>query len=154
MQPNMLTKHACLELLPQSPIGRVGITYRALPSIHLVNFTVSEESVIFPAAHGSEFAEATHEAIVAFQADTYDPREQAGWSVMGVGRTSPLMDPDDFTIALLIPHTPWRPGASSQDFVRLDLAIVSGWQVGPLGDGPEANGGTEGPLAGPAPFAI
>ena len=135
MEPTMLSKDACLELLPQAPFGRVGVTHRVLPSIHLVNFTVSDESVIFPAAHGSEFAKATDEAIVAFQADLYDHQQQSGWSVMAVGRTSPLMDPDDFTIARLIPNMPWRPESPAQDFVRLDLAIVSGWQVGQPRDG-------------------
>lgn len=67
---------------------------------------------------------------MAFQADLYDHHQQSGWSVMAVGRTSPLMDPDDFTIARLIPNMPWRPDLPAQDFVRLDLAIVSGWQVG------------------------
>jgi uncharacterized protein len=78
MQRKMLTKDACLELLFHAPIGRVGITYRALPSIHLVNLTVSDESVNFPAAHHSEFAEATREAVVAFQADAYNHHQQTG----------------------------------------------------------------------------
>ena len=154
MQPMMLTKDACLELLSHAPIGRVGVTYRALPSIHLVNFAVSDESVIFPAAHGSEFAEATHEAVVAFQADAYDHHQQAGWSVMGVGKTSPVMDPDDFTVAHLIPKMPSGPDGPAQDFIRLDLAIVSGWQVGHVPAGTRAEGLSEGPHRGPVPLAL
>src|SRR5579864_9394187 len=82
----------CLRLLASVPVGRVGVTIDALPAVLPVNFVVSDGAVLFRTVPGTKLDTATAGAVVAFEADGYDPPSDA-WSVLVRGVARPLVGP-------------------------------------------------------------
>lgn len=78
----VLDRATCLDLLATAPVGRVGVSIRALPVVLPVNFTVVDEHVVFRTGAGTKLRAATDGAVVAFEADGYDETTGVGWSVL------------------------------------------------------------------------
>jgi nitroimidazol reductase NimA-like FMN-containing flavoprotein (pyridoxamine 5'-phosphate oxidase superfamily) len=84
----VLDRAQCLSLLSTVPVGRVGVSIRALPVVLPVNFVVVDEQVMFRTGAGTKLRAASDGAVVAFEADAYDEATRLGWSVLiqGVAR--------------------------------------------------------------------
>jgi nitroimidazol reductase NimA-like FMN-containing flavoprotein (pyridoxamine 5'-phosphate oxidase superfamily) len=80
-----LTEPECRRLLKTVAVGRLGLTERALPVIVPVTFTVSGDDEVIVYATAAVAAGNAGGAIVAFEADEWDPRHGRGWSVSAVG---------------------------------------------------------------------
>jgi uncharacterized protein len=76
----------CLRLLASVPVGRVGFLADGEVMILPVNHAVDGQDVVFRTAHGSKLSAAEGQAVVAFEADAYDPQTRSGWSVVVHGR--------------------------------------------------------------------
>ena len=76
----------CLRLLASVPVGRVGFASDGELVILPVNHAVDGQDVVFRTAAGSKLSAAEKQDVVAFEADSYDPRTRAGWSVLVTGR--------------------------------------------------------------------
>lgn len=124
----VLSPDESLTLLTSVPVGRIAFTDRALPAIQPVNFVVDDGSIVFRTGAGSKLAAATREAIVAFQADSFDSDTRAGWSVMAVGRASRLTDDAEIARLSGLPLQPWTPAARDH-FVRIEIATISGRRI-------------------------
>lgn len=123
-----LTKQECLDLLASVPIGRVALTLKALPIIFPVNYTLVGDSAVFGAMSGSPLSTAADGAVTAFQADSYDPENRTGWTVLAIGRALQITDAE--TLGQLdldekLPE-PWAIGESGERYFRIDLSGVSG----------------------------
>ena len=81
----VLDRSECLELLRSVPVGRIGVTSGALPTILPVNFLLDGDRVLIRTGRGSKLDAATRNAVVAFEADDVDAFARVGWSVVVTG---------------------------------------------------------------------
>ena len=121
----ILDRDECLRLLATALIGRVGISSGALPVIFPVNFRVVDETILFKTSRGTKLDAATHGAVVAFEADTLDPFDHTGWSVLVTGVARPVTDPDEL-LAIRPDTSPrWAP-SGDECVVAITTEIVTG----------------------------
>jgi uncharacterized protein len=125
-----MSRAECIRFLGRSRVGRVGITVDALPVILPVNFCVIDAVVHFATVPGTKLDAATHEAVIAFQADAYAPDGSAGWSVLAVGRSSRVTDPTSLARFRTERVSPWPHGDRAEHVVRIELADVRGRRFG------------------------
>ncbi|MFI6928265.1 pyridoxamine 5'-phosphate oxidase family protein [Nonomuraea spiralis] len=124
----VLSREECLRLLSSAPIGRIVFTDRALPAVQPVNFCLDGESVVIRTSIGSKLAAATRHAVVAFEADEFDPATRTGWSVTAVGHARAVNDPAETARLARLPLSPWAPG-SRDHFVVVEAEQVSGRRI-------------------------
>ncbi|MER6580227.1 pyridoxamine 5'-phosphate oxidase family protein, partial [Nonomuraea sp. NPDC001023] len=115
----VLSREECLRLLSSTPIGRIVFTDRALPAVQPVNFCLDGERVVIRTSIGSKLAAATRHAVVAFEADEFDPAMRTGWSVTAVGHARAVTDPAETARLAALPLSPWAPG-SRDHYVVVD----------------------------------
>lgn len=123
--PDVLDKPECLVRLARAPIGRVVYTDQALPAVQPVVFAVYDGTIVFRTCDGKRVAEATDGAVVAFEADEFDPVTNTGWSVTVVGRARTVTDPAEIAELAKVPMDLWTAGEIGV-FVRIELELVSG----------------------------
>jgi nitroimidazol reductase NimA-like FMN-containing flavoprotein (pyridoxamine 5'-phosphate oxidase superfamily) len=126
-----LTKQECLDLLASVPIGRVALTLNALPIIFPVNYTLIGDSAVFGAMSGSTLSKAADGAVTAFQADSYDPENRTGWTVLAIGRALHIRNAETLGRLRLdekLPE-PWAIGESAERYFQIDLSGVSGHRI-------------------------
>ena len=131
-RPHILTPAECLRLLAGERIGRVAISVNALPVILPVRFVLDQDEIVFRAAPKGLLAEATRQAVVAFEADGSEPGV-GSWSVLATGLARHLAD-DDARASTSLP--PWSSDADV--FIALTPQLLSGrWlSEGSSDDGP------------------
>ena len=88
-----LNREECLQLLADAVIGRVVVSDGALPAAHPVAFILDDEEVVFRTAGGSKLTAAARHKVVAFEVDQIDVAARTGWSVLGVGEATEIVDP-------------------------------------------------------------
>jgi nitroimidazol reductase NimA-like FMN-containing flavoprotein (pyridoxamine 5'-phosphate oxidase superfamily) len=128
----VLSREESLDLLASVPVGRVVYTDRALPAILPVNYVLDEDAVVFRTGAGSKLAAATREAVVAFEADSFDAATKTGWSVMVVGRSRLVDDDREIERLAQLNLGTWVP-TQPEHFVKIDLTQVSGRRLRPNG---------------------
>jgi nitroimidazol reductase NimA-like FMN-containing flavoprotein (pyridoxamine 5'-phosphate oxidase superfamily) len=129
----MLSREESLNLLASVPVGRIVYTDRALPAILPVNFALdSDETVVFRTGAGSKLAAATREAVVAFEADSFDTAAKSGWSVVAVGRSRLVEDSDEIERLSRLNIGTWVR-TDPEHFVKIELYQVSGRRLRPDG---------------------
>jgi len=128
----ILTRSECLEHLSRASIGRVGASINALPVILPVHFTLFEDSVLFRTTTGTKLDAAIIGAVIAFQADSYEPVGGTGWSVLFQGIATVVND----SRATSVPIKPWGPTHSELHLVRVEATHLTGRRFGVAGDGP------------------
>ncbi|MFI7464862.1 pyridoxamine 5'-phosphate oxidase family protein [Nonomuraea sp. NPDC049646] len=124
----VLSREECLRLLSSTPIGRIVYTDRALPAVQPVNFCLDGERVVIRTSIGSKLAAATRHAVVAFEADEFDPAMRTGWSVTAVGHARAVTDPAETARLAALPLSPWAPG-SRDHYIVVDAEQVSGRRI-------------------------
>lgn len=124
----VLPRHECLRLLASAPVGRVVYSDQALPAVQPVNFVVDNGTVIIRAARGSRLAKAVQRAVVAFQADEYDPAGGTGWSVTIVGESADVEEPDEVKRLATLVGRHWTPDGIDH-FVRIGIVGVTGRRI-------------------------
>ncbi len=81
----ILDRDECLRLLASVTLGRIGFSSGALPTVLPVNFEVDGERILVRTVRGSMLHAALRDAVVAFEADDFDPVRHSGWSVAVTG---------------------------------------------------------------------
>jgi nitroimidazol reductase NimA-like FMN-containing flavoprotein (pyridoxamine 5'-phosphate oxidase superfamily) len=124
-----------MELLESEGIGRVILSEQAMPTALPVAYAVDHGSIVFRSSAGAKLAAAGNGTVIAFEVDSFNEYEQAGWSVVVTGLASVIADPDDERRAtdLGIPHWVEPDGAK---YIRLSPSIVTGRRVGHAPDRP------------------
>jgi nitroimidazol reductase NimA-like FMN-containing flavoprotein (pyridoxamine 5'-phosphate oxidase superfamily) len=115
-----------MERLRTVPLGRVGLNIRALPVVLPVSFVVVDGGIVFPSVDGTKLHTASAGAIVAFEADQYDPSGQNGWSVLLQGPASAVTDLDEVATLSTAPIPTWTDTGSEGRFIRVHGTIVTG----------------------------
>ncbi len=118
----------CLRLLSSVPVGRIVYTRRAMPVVELVNFAVDGGDIVIRTDPGGALAAATHQTVVAFEADDVDPPTGRGWSVMAVGRSREVTESHDIARLRDIGLRSLEPGGQ-EHFIRVTPGILSGWRL-------------------------
>ena len=106
----------------------MAVTVGALPAVFPVNYAVEGDHVYFRTAPGTKLEAASHNAIVAFQIDHIDPEAHTGWSVLVVGPSSVLDDPDAVERLADLPLPRWISGGP-ETLVALKAELVSGREI-------------------------
>lgn len=133
----VLGREECLRLLGTATLGRIGLSSGALPTVLPVNFRLDSGRVLIRTGRGSKLDAATQDAVVAFEADDFDPMYHSGWSVVVTGVAHEVTDPDE--LAALPPLARWaRRGDGRVMAISTELVtgrrIVSGPPDGPDGE--------------------
>ena len=126
----VLSRAECLALLRTVPVGRVGISMRALPVVLPVSFAVLGDDVVFRTGTGTKLGAAVDQAIVAFEADDVDFARGSGWSVCVTGRASEVYHPDELAAVAALEPAPLVRGSSAH-VVRVRSDILTGRRLRP-----------------------
>lgn len=132
----VLGREECLRLLATATIGRIAVTCRSLPTVLPVNFLLDDERILLRTGVGSKLDAATQNAVVAFEADDFDPMYHSGWSVVVTGVTSEITDPDDLATLPSAPLARWAPYGDGR-IVAISTELVSGRRIVPGVTAPE-----------------
>jgi len=124
----LLTEAQAWRLLEGGAVGRVGITIGALPAIFPVNYMVVDGSIVFRTAPGSKMSAAVAGAVVAFEVDDYGLADHSGWSVLAVGQSEVVQDPDFRRKVLESGLEPFADGTRTA-VVRIEPTFLSGRRV-------------------------
>lgn len=131
----VLDRDECLRLLATATLGRMGLSSGALPVVLPVNFRLDGERILVRTGRGSKLDAATRNAVVAFEADDFDPVYHSGWSVVVTGVAREVTDPAELDglppVARWAPRGDGRVVAVSTEFVS-GRRIVAGLQIGPV----------------------
>lgn len=103
----VLDREACLRLLPTQSVGRVASAPGGRPVCLPVNFVLDGDRVVFRTAAGTKLDAAVRGAPVAFEVDSLDSVQQAGWSVVVSGVAEEVTDPDEIARLAELPLRPW-----------------------------------------------
>ena len=120
-----------LRLLGTTRVGRVGLSVGALPVILPVNFALFEGAVVMRTIPGTKLQAAAVGAIVAFEADGYEPDGRAGWSVMIQGQAREVSDPGELAQLRGLPLEAWALDGAADRFVRIEASIITGRSFAP-----------------------
>jgi uncharacterized protein len=121
-----LTPDECMVLVATVPLGRVGLSMQALPVVLPVNFVVVGNGIVFPSVHGTRLLNAASGAIVAFEADAYEPSGRCGWSVLIQGPASVITDSEEVARVSDTQIRRWAADGRHDRFVRIDATFVTG----------------------------
>jgi uncharacterized protein len=121
-----LSRAQCLELMATMPVGRIGVSVRALPVILPVNFVLVGENIVFRTISGTKLDAATANAVVAFEVDSYAPDGKSGWSVLIRGVSSEITDPEELRALTDIPLRAWAlDDRIATRLVRIESSFIS-----------------------------
>jgi nitroimidazol reductase NimA-like FMN-containing flavoprotein (pyridoxamine 5'-phosphate oxidase superfamily) len=121
----------CLGLLASVPLGRVGFLCDGEVVMLPVNHAVSGQDVVFRTTLGSKLSAAESENAVTFEADHYDPRRRAGWSVLVTGRAEMVYDDDEIAALDRLGLEPWPDAVDRSFWVRIRPRAVTGRRLPP-----------------------
>lgn len=115
----------CRALLRAGGIGRVGVSVGALPAIFPVRFALLVHDIVFRTGPETLLADVATNAVVAFEADSLDDDQGAGWSVLVVGRAAVIEGAAELETARELPLEPWSSHEGDQ-FICIPAELISG----------------------------
>jgi nitroimidazol reductase NimA-like FMN-containing flavoprotein (pyridoxamine 5'-phosphate oxidase superfamily) len=128
-RPIELTQDECRELLGAGQVGRVAVATPNGPRIVPVNYAVDGDALVFRTAPYSELGTYGLNADIAFEVDQLDYEEHQGWSVVAVGRATPVDDPADVAeIRSSWDPNPWVGGRRNL-YLRLVWRDLTGRRI-------------------------
>jgi nitroimidazol reductase NimA-like FMN-containing flavoprotein (pyridoxamine 5'-phosphate oxidase superfamily) len=126
----VLSREDCLQLLGTAILGRVAVTTQALPTIVPVNFRFDGREILIRTGRGTKLDAATHNAVVAFEADEIEPVQRGGWGVVVTGVAREVTDPEELADARKLGLERWAPGPDHR-VVAISTEVVSGRRILP-----------------------
>jgi nitroimidazol reductase NimA-like FMN-containing flavoprotein (pyridoxamine 5'-phosphate oxidase superfamily) len=124
----LLDEQQCVDLLRGASFGRIGVTISGLPVILPVNYVFAEGAIVFCTGEGTKLQAATERAVVAFEVDAYDAGTRTGWSVLAIGRSAHVTDPDQLA---KLESTGLAPaaGGARHNCVRVEPEMITGRRI-------------------------
>lgn len=119
----------CMRLLASVPVGRVAFHADGEVVVLPVNHVVDGKAIVFRTAAGSKLTAAEKADIVAFEADDYDPRTRAGWSVVISGQAVIVYEDAEIQRLRGLGLRPWPTAVERSFWVRIRPASVSGRRI-------------------------
>jgi uncharacterized protein len=127
----VLSLQECLGRLSSTTIGRVAFVHAGSVVILPVNFVVDGLGVVFRSAYGSKLQLAEDSAQVGFEADGYDARSGAGWSVLVQGFAQVVDDPVAVTRFNRLGLRSALPDDGSVQWIRIRADEITGREIAP-----------------------
>ena len=125
-----LERVECLALLGSVSVGRFVHTASALPGIWPVNFLLLTDAIYLRTSRGSGvWRGAEANAVIAFEADSFDAQGRYGWSVVVISRAALVQDDRALRQLRQLLPAPWASG-EREEVVRIPLELVDGRRVG------------------------
>jgi hypothetical protein len=115
----------CRRLAATLAVGRIASTYRALPKIVPVHFTLHRDEVVIGALDAHNAVRIHDGDVVAFETDTYDPDTSEGWSVGVTGPCRVVADAAEIARLDALGFTPWTSAGGGR-YLALPLDLVYG----------------------------
>ncbi|TMC02420.1 MAG: pyridoxamine 5'-phosphate oxidase family protein [Chloroflexi bacterium] len=123
----MLDRDECLRLLAAVPVGRVGVSIRALPAILPVNFALVGDDIVIRTVPGTKLDAAMDRTVVAFEVDGYAADGAWGWSVLVQGVCTEITDPERVAGPATARLRAWAfDDGGAERFIRIEVSFVSG----------------------------
>ena len=133
-QPRLLKQLSVpesLRLLGTVSLGRIVFTDHALPAIRPVNHILDAQDVVIRSHLGaSVVAAARLGVVVAYEADTIDPTDHVGWSVIVTGTATLVIDPDEIARYQRLLR-PWVDGPAMEQVIRIRSDLITGFELLP-----------------------
>jgi nitroimidazol reductase NimA-like FMN-containing flavoprotein (pyridoxamine 5'-phosphate oxidase superfamily) len=123
----VLDRATCLRLLATNHMGRIGVIVDSRPAIFPINYVLDGERVVFRTAPGTKLHAAIGHA-VAFEIDGSESFSHGGWSVLGCGTCTMVIDPTERDRLEHLPLKPYGPGLKNV-LVLLALEELSGRRI-------------------------
>jgi uncharacterized protein len=124
-----LTPAECLTLLEQAPLGRVGLSIEALPTVRSVRFALNDDDIVIRLHGASRLCRATNGNVVAFHADGYDAVTRRAWSVCVTAVAGRVTDASAVERLAALPLDTWSRDPREDVFVTLSTVGVTGERV-------------------------
>lgn len=125
-----LDRAEAMRLLASVDYGRVVFTAEALPAIRPVNHLVDHGRVVIRTRVSTRLSAAVRSSppgvVVAYEADSFDPQQQDGWSVVVTGLAQTVTDPEQVLRYERLLH-PWVNTADS--VLAIEPHIVTGIRI-------------------------
>lgn len=115
----------CWRLLGGAPLGRIGLTTGALPTIMPVHFTLWRGEVVFASLADVKIRSAERGDILVLEIDHFDPVTQEGWSVYTIGPARLVRDAAEVAELHDCRFTPWA-GMEQICYVAIRPDVVRG----------------------------
>ena len=125
----VLSDDECLRLLAREPVGRMGMTARALPVVLPVNFVLDGRRIVFVTDPGLKLDAARARDVACMEIDGYERWTHTGWSVLATGRLRELTDRDEVEAARRLPVRAWAD-LHARHWVELGIELLSGRRIG------------------------
>lgn len=118
-----MSTEECRGYLRAARLGRVAVSIDALPVIMPVIFTFADDAIWFFTEEGTKLRAALTNAVIAFEIDHLEP--EAGWSVLVIGRSLEVTDPEVIDTRRAEGLYPAAPGVRDH-LVCIPVAHISG----------------------------
>ncbi|GAA2038475.1 pyridoxamine 5'-phosphate oxidase family protein [Catenulispora yoronensis] len=124
-----LTEDEALKLVATVPVGRVVYSRFAMPAVHLVNFRLDGQDVVFKTRKGAKFAAAVADTVVAFEVDEFDQDTRSGWTVTLTGRSKLVTSKAEQERLARLGVDPWIP--DREYFIKVRTQVIAGRRIRP-----------------------
>jgi nitroimidazol reductase NimA-like FMN-containing flavoprotein (pyridoxamine 5'-phosphate oxidase superfamily) len=124
----VLDREECLRRLEAHGVGRIGAIVCGRPVVYPVNYAIYDGAIVFRTRRGGELDSATNGEVAAFEIDDVDHLYHEGWSVLVVGRCSPVNDVAELEGLSDVRLSPWADEKRDR-FVRIPFDRVSGRHI-------------------------
>lgn len=122
---SVLSEAECRALLATAEIGRVVISLGALPAALPVTYRLIGDAIVFRTSDGTKLTAAVDQAVVAFEVDELDPATRSGWSVLIVGTSRVVTDPEELAELAEAGVHSWLV-EQPKHYVKIDMRQISG----------------------------
>jgi nitroimidazol reductase NimA-like FMN-containing flavoprotein (pyridoxamine 5'-phosphate oxidase superfamily) len=119
----------CLQLLGSVPLGRVGFCSDGEIVVLPVNHALDGQDIVFRVAEGSKLTVAEQQDLVAFEADHYDARARAGWSVLVTGRAAVVYEEAEVERLGRLGLESWVTTVAHPYWIRIRPTSVTGRRI-------------------------
>jgi nitroimidazol reductase NimA-like FMN-containing flavoprotein (pyridoxamine 5'-phosphate oxidase superfamily) len=121
----VLHRAECLRLLRHHTLGRVGLTFGALPTVLPVNYFLDGDRILVRTGSGSKLDAAMRDMVVAFEVDDFDPVYHSGWSVVVTGVATEITEAEDLEALNSARVARWAP-RGEEHVLAISTEMVSG----------------------------
>ncbi len=128
--PIEMTVDECVEQLHSGVVGRVAMSTPVGPRILPVNYAMYGDAIVFRTSPYSELGTYGWNSELAFEIDHIDYEKHQGWSVIAIGRSELVEDPDEVAdIRRTWDPRPWAAGQRNL-YIKLIWRDISGRRLG------------------------
>jgi hypothetical protein len=115
--------------LGQAPLGRVGLSIEALPTVRSVRFALDQDEIVIRLHAASRLCRAATGNVVAFHADGYDAATRRAWSVCVTAVAGRVTDASAVERLAALPLDAWSGDPREDVFLTLSTLGVTGERV-------------------------